>query len=105
MKELRLNIKYSLILQFLHHRVLLHQHHLLLPLYSLQRPLLNYISSSMITSTSSFSSPTSLLTSQAIESMCLYHPNAQYIQLQHVTTVTQYVSTEVVERSTGHGRF
>ena len=62
------------------------------------------LSSSMITSTSSFSSPTSLLTPQAIETMCSSHPNAQYIRLRHittVTTVTQYVSTEVVERSTG----
>ena len=62
------------------------------------------LSSSMITSTSSFSSPTSLLTPQAIETMCSSHPNAQYVRLRHittVTTVTQYVSTEVVERSTG----
>ena len=52
----------------------------------------------------SFSSPSAFVQPQAMESLCSSHPNARYVRLNHVTTITtvrQYVSTEIVDRSTG----
>ena len=53
----------------------------------------------------SFSSPSAFVQPQAIESLSSSHPNARYIRLNHVTTVTtvrQFVSTELIETSSGN---
>ena len=53
----------------------------------------------------SFSSPSSFVQPQALESFYLSDPNARYVKLSHITTVTtsrQYISTEIVERTTGN---
>lgn len=60
--------------------------------------------SSSVTSTpaSFFSSPSAFVQPQALDSMFNEHPNAPYIRLNHIATVTttrQYISTEIVKPS------
>ncbi len=49
-----------------------------------------------------FSSPSSFVQPQAIESISTSHPNARFVRLNHitkVTTVRQYISTEIIDVS------